>query len=140
MNKVILIGRLTKDPDLRTISSGISVCRFTLAVDRPYKSANGEGATADFFNIVVWRNLADNCGKYLSKGRPCAVTGSIQNRSYEKDGEKRYVTEIIAENVEFLGGGNNSANNASSGETDEFGKKQSVNDLPSVDDDDQLPF
>jgi single-strand DNA-binding protein len=139
MNKVILIGRLTKDPDLRTISSGISVCRFTLAVDRPYKSANSDSPTADFFNIVTWRNLADNCGKYLSKGRPCAVSGTIQNRSYEKDGEKRYITEIIADSVEFLGGGGNSSNNTDN-ETDEFGKKQSINDLPSVDDDDQLPF
>ena len=93
MNKVVLIGRLTKDPDLRNVGNNVSVCRFTLAVDRPYRSANGNEATADFFNIVVWRAQAENCGKYLQKGRQCAVLGRIENRSYEKDGEKHYVTE-----------------------------------------------
>ncbi|MBR5250753.1 MAG: single-stranded DNA-binding protein [Clostridia bacterium] len=138
MNKVVLIGRLTKDPDLRNVGNNVSVCRFTLAVDRPYRSANGNEATADFFNIVVWRAQAENCGKYLQKGRQCAVIGRIENRSYEKDGEKHYVTEIIAENVEFLGGAN--ANGGSNANADEFGRRQPVEDLRPVEDDDQLPF
>jgi single-strand DNA-binding protein len=127
MNKVILIGRLTKDPDLRTINNDISVCRFTLAVNRPY--TKGKEQEADFFNIVAWRNQADNCGKYLTKGSQCAVEGTIQNRTYEKDGEKKYVTEIMAEHVEFLG---------SKEKTEQ--KQQSFKDLPNADDDDDLPF
>ena len=140
MNKVILIGRLTRDPDLRNVGNNVAVCRFTLAVDRPYRSSgNGDNVTADFFNIVVWRAQAENCGKYLQKGRQCAVVGRIENRSYDKDGEKHYVTEIIAENVEFLGGAN--GGNASNGSSfDEFGKRQAVEDLRPVEDDDQLPF
>lgn len=137
MNKVVLIGRLTRDPDLRNVGNNIAVCRFTLAVDRPYRSNGGNEATADFFNIVVWRAQAENCGKYLQKGRQCAVIGRIENRSYDKDGEKHYVTEIVAENVEFLGGGNT---NGTGNSFDEFGKRQSVEDLRPVDDDEQLPF
>lgn len=137
MNKVVLIGRLTRDPDLRNVGNNIAVCRFTLAVDRPYRSNGGNEATADFFNIVVWRAQAENCGKYLQKGRQCAVIGRIENRSYDKDGEKHYVTEIVAENVEFLGGGNT---NGTGNSFDEFGKRQTVEDLRPVDDDEQLPF
>ena len=102
MNQVILIGNLTRDPELSTTPSGVSVCRFSLAVNRSYKSQDGTQET-DFFNIVAWRAQADFCGKYLKKGRKIAVVGSIQNRSYDdKDGNKRYVTEIIASNVEFV--------------------------------------
>ena len=102
MNQVILIGNLTRDPELSTTPSGVSVCRFSLAVNRSYKSQDGTQET-DFFNIVSWRAQADFCGKFLKKGRKIAVVGSIQNRSYDdKDGNKRYVTEIIASNVEFV--------------------------------------
>ncbi|MDE6397781.1 MAG: single-stranded DNA-binding protein, partial [Clostridiales bacterium] len=93
MNKAIIVGNLTRDPDLAQTSSGISVCRFSVAVNRPYTNANGE-READFINIVVWRERAENCGKYLSKGSKVAVCGQIQTRSYDdKDGNKRYVTE-----------------------------------------------
>ncbi len=102
MNKVILLGNLTKDPDLTTTTSGLSVAKFTLAVARKFKNAQGE-KEVDFLNVVVWRTLADNCGKYLKKGSKCSVVGTVQNRSYEaKDGTKRYITEIVAEEVEFL--------------------------------------
>jgi single-strand DNA-binding protein len=102
MNKVMLIGNLTKDPELATTTSGISVCKFSLAVGREYKNAEGEYET-DFFNIVVWRIAAENCNKYLKKGSKVAVLGSIQNRSYDaQDGTKRYVTDIVADKVEFL--------------------------------------
>lgn len=108
MNKAILIGNLTKDPDLRTTSSGISVCTFTVAVQRRFANQNGE-RQADFIPVVCWRGLADTCGKYLAKGRKVAVFGSIQVRNYDaNDGTKRYVTEIQADEVEFLersGGG-----------------------------------
>lgn len=102
MNRATLIGNLTKDPDMRQTQSGVPVCTFTLAVQRRYADQSGE-KQADFFNVVCWRGLADNCGKYLAKGSKAGVHGSIQNRSYEdKQGNKRTVTEIIADEVEFL--------------------------------------
>lgn len=89
MNKVFLIGNLTKDPEMRSTQSGVAVCNFTIAVNRRFKNANGEQET-DFLNVIAWRQLAELCGKYLAKGRKVAVTGSIQTRTYEaKDGSKR---------------------------------------------------
>ena len=101
MNKVFFIGNLTRDPELRTTASSKSVCSFSIAVNRAFSNQQGEKVT-DFFNIMVWGKLGENCAKYLSKGRKVAVMGEIQNRSYEKDGVKRTVTEIIASDVEFL--------------------------------------
>ena len=101
MNKAILIGNLTRDPENRTTANGVSVCSFSIAVNRRKTAKDGEKIT-DFFNIVAWRGLADTCARYLAKGRKVCVTGEIQNRSYEKDGEKHYITEIIADDVEFL--------------------------------------
>ena len=101
MNKVFLIGNLTRDPELRTTSNGIAVCTFTLAVSRRFKSANGANET-DFLNVVVWRAQADSCAKYLKKGSKAAVSGSIQTRSYEVEGQKRYATDIVADEVQFL--------------------------------------
>ena len=102
MNKCILIGNLTKDPELTTTTNGVAVCRFTIAVSRRYSNADGERET-DFLNIVVWRNLGENCHKFLKKGSKVGIVGNIQSRSYDApDGSKRYVTEIVAEEVEFL--------------------------------------
>ena len=102
MNKVILVGNLTKDPELSETPSGVAVCKFSLAVSRDYTNAEGNRDT-DFFNITVWRGRAENCGKYLKKGNKVAVVGSLQTRSYEdKDGIKRNVTDVIASEVEFL--------------------------------------
>ena len=103
MNKAILIGNLANDPESRTTSSGIAQCTFRLAVQRRF--ANQQGVReADFLTIVCWRQTAELCSRYLSKGRKVAVEGSIQTRSYDaQDGTKRYVTEIVADNVEFLG-------------------------------------
>lgn len=102
MNKVILIGRLAADPEIKQTGGGISVCRFTLAVTRRHADAQGN-RQADFLPVIAWRQLADLCHKYLSKGKQAAVTGEIQTRSYDaQDGTKRYVTEIIADSVEFL--------------------------------------
>ena len=103
MNKAILIGNLTRDPETRTTSSGVTVCQFTIAVNRRFVNQQGV-READFIPIVAWRQTAELCARYLSKGRKVAVEGSIQNRSYDaQDGSKRYVTEIVADNVEFLG-------------------------------------
>ena len=102
MNKVILVGNLTRDPELTETPNGVAVCRFSIAVPRDYTSASGTRET-DFFNITVWRGRAEYCGKYLKKGNKVAIVGSLQNRSYEdKDGIKRNVTDVIANEVEFL--------------------------------------
>lgn len=95
------MGRLTRDPELRTTPSGVSTCTFTVAVDRRYKSADGQ-TQADFIQVVAWRQTADFVSKYFSKGSRILVTGSIQTRTWDdKDGNKRYVTEVVAEDVEF---------------------------------------
>ena len=102
MNKLFLIGNLTRDPEMSETASGVAFCRLGIAVNRPYQGSDGERAT-DFFNITVWRTQAENCGRYLKKGSKVAIVGSLQNRSYEdKDGNKRQVTDIIASEVEFL--------------------------------------
>ena len=102
MNKVFLIGNLTRDPELSETSSGVAFCRFAIAVNRPF--ANSEGnREVDYFNIIVWRGLAENCGRFLKKGSKVAVVGSLQNRSYEdKEGVKRTATDIVASEVEKI--------------------------------------
>ena len=102
MNKAILIGNLARDPETRTTASGVTVCQFTIAVNRRYVNQQGV-READFIPIVTWRQTAELCARYLSKGRKVAVEGVIQVRSYDaQDGSKRYVTEIVADDVEFL--------------------------------------
>lgn len=102
MNKVILVGNLTADPETRTTSSGVSMCTFRIAITRPYKDADGNKPT-DFIPIIAWRQLGERCGQYLAKGRKVAVSGSLQSRQYEdKTGQKRTAYEVIAEDVEFL--------------------------------------
>ncbi len=102
MNNVVLVGRLTRDPELRRTGEGLAIARFSLAIDRPVRSNNGE-KQADFPNIVVFGKVAENCEKYLSKGRLAAVQGRIQTGSYtNKDGNKVYTTEVVAERVQFL--------------------------------------
>ena len=101
MNKVILIGNLTRDPEHSTTASGVSVCRFSIAVQRDYANADGERET-DFFNVTTWRGLAENCARYLIKGNKVCVFGSLRNNTVEKDGTRRTFTEIIANEVEFL--------------------------------------
>ena len=103
MNIAILIGRLTRDPELRYIpSTGKAVASFNIAVDRTFTGKDGQKQT-DFFNIVVWGKIAENCANYLAKGRLVGIKGQIQNRTYDDmDGAKRYITEIIADQVQFL--------------------------------------
>ena len=101
INKAVLIGRLVKDVDVRTLSSGNTVSTFTLAVDRTFKRENEQ--TADFIPIVAWGKTAESCGQYLSKGSLVGISGRIQVRSYNaNDGSKKYVTEVVAEEVSFL--------------------------------------
>ena len=102
MNQVTIIGNLTKAPDMRQTTSGKNVCSLTIAVNRRYKGADGK-TTADFFSVQAWEKLAELCARYLDKGSKVFVSGELRNRSYEaKDGSKRTVTEIIANEVEFL--------------------------------------
>ena len=102
MNKVFLIGNLTRDPELTKTNSGVSVCRFSIAVSRNYKNADG-GYDTDFFNCQAWRGIAESIARYVHKGNKVAVTGSLQNRSFEDSkGEKKTVTEIQVQDVEFL--------------------------------------
>jgi len=101
MNKVILIGNLTRDPELSTTNSGLSVCRISIAVSRRYASADGSRET-DFFNIVAWGKLAETTSKYLRKGSQVLITGRLQNRNWEDEqGQKHYVTEVVAEEFDF---------------------------------------
>ena len=137
MNKVILIGNLTKDPELTTTTSGVSVVRFSLAVTRRFSNSEGERET-DFFNIVAWRGLADTCHKYLRKGSKAAVICSLQTRNYDaQDGTKRYLTEVVAEEVEFVGSRPQSADGEVLEEKQE--PKTETTKLQPIDDD-QLPF
>lgn len=107
MNNFTCIGRLTKDPDLRYTQSGKAVCNFDIAVSRPFKKNE-----TDFFRVVVWGKIGENCANYLSKGSQVGISGYIQNNTWEnQNGEKRTRTEIIANTVEFLGGGNKQNNN-----------------------------
>jgi len=102
LNRAILIGRLTADPELRYTQQGHAVTSFRIAVDRPFTNQKGERET-DFFPIVTWRKLAETCANNLSKGRLVAVEGRLQNRSYQaQDGTTRWVTEVVADNVRFL--------------------------------------
>ena len=132
LNKAILIGRLTKDPELRYTPSGVAVATFTLAVNRPFTNQNGE-RDADFIPIVVWRRQAENCAKYIGKGSLVAVEGRIQVRTYDtQEGQRRWITEVIAENVRFL----DSRGKKESNEIDDnssFGNEISFSD-------DDIPF
>ena len=101
MNTVHLIGRLVKAPEIRQTNSGKNVCSFTVAVDRRFKDASGN-KVADFFPIQAWDKLAEVCARYLEKGNKVGVVGELHNRSYEKNGEKRTITEISASEIEFL--------------------------------------
>ena len=156
MNKVVLIGRLTRDPELRYTGSNTPVATFSLAVNRNFQNQNGE-READFINIVVWRKQAENCKNFLTQGSQVAIEGRIQTRTYDdQNGQKRYVTEVIANNVEFLGskGSSNNTSNSSDSEPTpyDFGdmpepKGTDVDSNPFADfgssieiSDDELPF
>ena len=105
LNKVFLMGNLTRDPELRYVPSGTAVANFTVAVNRSYKDAAGEKKEeASFIRVVIWGKMAEVCGEYLSKGRPVLVEGRLRSRNWEgQDGQKRSTTEVIATNVQFLG-------------------------------------
>lgn len=128
MQKFMCIGRLTKDVELNTTNSGVSVAKFSIAVNRKFKDENGE-SVADFFNVVAWRGLGENIHKYCKKGSKVFIAGELQNRTWDKeDGTKAYITEIIANECEFLDNKNNDS--------------QTNNEQPKLEpiEDDSLPF
>jgi len=134
LNRVVLIGRLTKDPELRYTPGGVAVASFTLAVDRNFKNAQGERET-DFIPCVVYRQLAELCANYLAKGKLAAIDGRIQVRSFEgQDGQRRWVTEVIGDNVRFLSP-KESSNTSSSSVSDDLSSFAQEISL-----DDDIPF
>ena len=151
MNQVQLVGNLARDPDYRTLQSGIACCQFTVACQRKFKNQSG-AYEADFINCVAWRERADFVHKYFLKGQKIGLTGTLQVRSYDaQDGTKRYVTEVIVENVEFVerrqdsGGSSYGAPPPSAPNQPAQRNEQQRMDLASqgfeeVEDDDDLPF
>lgn len=132
LNTVVLIGRLTRDPELRYTSNATAVTNFSIAVDKGYKSDDDTQPTADFFNIVCWNKLAEVVAQYMTKGRLIAVQGRLQSRNYEYNGQKRTAVEVIAETVKFLDKQENSNNTNS--------KNYDTSQLDFNDEDDDLPF
>lgn len=137
MNKVIIIGRLTKQPEIRQTQSGSVAANFTLAVDRPFSNKDGN-KEADFIPVVAWNKKAEVIGKYLDKGSKCAISGRIQTRSYTTDdGSKRYITEVFADEVEFLDSKQKTAQNQSDGfAVDDY----DYTDIEQLEALDELPF
>jgi len=128
LNRIVIIGRLTRDPELKQTPNGIAVATFTLAVDRAFKNSDGE-KEVDFISVVVWRAQAESCATYLSKGKLAAVDGRLQIRSYEaQDGTKRTVAEVVAENVKFLSPKDN--NISPSAQIPEMGEMMPPDDVP----------
>lgn len=133
VNRFVGVGRLTRDPELKHTSNGTAVASFNIAIDRQFKTANGEKET-DFIPVIAWRGLAETCGRYLSKGKMVAVDGRLQIRTYEaNDGGKRTVAEIVADNVQFL---SPKSENGSMGAPATIPAE--LEEMPSFDDD--IPF
>lgn len=143
LNCAVIMGRLTADPELRQTPSGVSVTRFTVAVDRGYVKA-GEERKADFINVVAWRQTAEFVSRYFQKGSMIAVQGSIQTGSYEKDGVKRYTVEISADNVSFCGSKSESGTSGAPSTTAPAAAPSfsngGIDDFAAMADDDDLPF
>ena len=137
-NTVILSGRLTANPELKATPNGVSVCSFTIAVDKRYKQ--GEEKQADFINIVAWRNVAEIVSKYFSKGSMIGIEGSIQTRKYtDKDGNNRTAFEILANNVQFMESKRDGAASQASATPTTF-SNAGFNDFEEISADDDLPF
>ena len=142
MNKIILVGRLTKDPEVRTTSTGSQVTNFTIAVSRNFKNKDGN-YDADFLPCVAFRSTAEFVGKYFKKGSLIGVEGSVQTRSYDaQDGTKRYVTEVMVENAEFVGGKNegSSASQPESSSFEDMPAEAPVDAMPEYDIPDSDPY
>ena len=143
VNKVILVGNLGKDPELRYTSSGTAVATFSLATSERYKDKNGDQQEkTEWHNVVAWRNLAEICGKYLHKGKQVYIEGRIQTRSYDdRDGNKRYMTEIVADQMQMLGSRGGDEGGSRGRQGDDFDQRQEPQvQEPSFNPDDDIPF
>ena len=150
LNKVVLAGRITADPELKQTSSGISVLSFTIAINRSYVSKNNDQGErqADFINVVAWRTTAEFISKYFRKGSAICVTGSIQTRSWQdQQGQKRYVTEVVADEAAFVESRADAGNNQAGYGSDTYGAAPSfssnIGSAPNFEEhntDDDLPF
>ena len=139
MNKIILVGRLTKDPEVRTTSAGFNTVNFTVAVNRNFKNKDGN-YDADFLPCVAFRNTADFISKFFKKGSMISLDGRVQTRSYDaQDGTKRYVTEVVVENVEFVGWKNESSS-SSNNEYVDAPSEAPIDDMPEYDIPNQDPY
>lgn len=139
MNKVIITGNLTRDPELAETNSGVAVCKFSVAVNRP-RTADGQQET-DFFNVITWRGLAENVAKYCAKGRKVLVIGSFQSNRYEdKNGVKRESWTINAQEVEFLGGKENGVENGNKEPKQATKGQRYIPTLEELEDDEDMPF
>lgn len=146
-NKVILMGRLTADPELKQTPNGVSVCTFSLAVNRRFGRSEQGQQSVDFINIVAWRQLADFTAKHFSKGKPMLVSGQLQTRNWtDNNGQKRYATEVVADEIEFVESKSDSQSTTGSQQytPDAYGSpsfnNSSTTSFETVDEDDGLPF
>ena len=143
LNKVMLIGNLGKDPELRFTPSGRAVARFSIATSEQWTTPEGQKQErTEWHNVVVWGKQAESCGQYLSKGRQVFIEGSIRSRQYDdKEGQKRYITEVIAQRVQFLGGGRGDGAGAGRGGSTGGGGGGVTEDTPApMPEDDDIPF
>ncbi len=141
MNNVVLIGNLARDPELKYTGSGKAVARITVAVNRGW----GKDKEADFIDVTVWEKQAEACGQYLTKGSKVGVQGRLQVRSYDKDGERKWITDVVAREVEFLGGSGKASTSSQSAKTQEassggFDGGLDLSDFEAMEDDEELPF
>ncbi|WP_440894948.1 single-stranded DNA-binding protein [Amphibacillus sp. Q70] len=143
LNRVVIVGRLTKDPDLRYTANGKAVANFTIAVNRPFSNQQGN-READFINCVIWNKSAENLANYMSKGSLIGIDGNLQSRNYDgKDGKRVYVTEVVAGSVQFLESKNKTASNEnkSQSNTPNNNIEPTQDDMSPIDiSDDDLPF
>lgn len=138
-NKVLLTGNITRDVEYNTTTTGMAVCKFSLAVQRKFKNAEGKHDT-DFFNIVAFKTLADLCHNYVKKGSKIGIIGSIQNRSWkDKEGNTKYATDIIADEVEFLSSKGEDESKAPE-KTEKKSVQQKIAQLEPVEESDEMPF
>ncbi|MDD2999301.1 MAG: single-stranded DNA-binding protein [Candidatus Riflebacteria bacterium] len=135
LNKVFLMGNLVRDPELRSTGTGTPVAQFDIAVNRSFKGSDGEfKKETEYFKIIVWGKSGENCAKYLTKGKPVLVEGRLQVSRWEKDGQKQSRTEIVAENVQFLGSGASGTNAKTDADSD------GAENFDTGPDDDAVPF
>lgn len=140
-NKTFLLGNLTRDPELKFTPQGAAVCKFSLAVNRKYKGSDGEMKSAvTYVNIVVWNKMGENCAKYLKKGSACFVAGRLEIRGYEHEGQKKTITEVVGEEIQFLSSGGAGRSESQGPRESDTGSAPEGSEYPGGDDGSDVPF